>query len=84
MPVYVDNQRNPYGHMLMCHMLADTEDELHQMAAAIGIQHKWFQNHGTPHYDICQAKRQLAVQAGAVEIGRRETVALIRRLRRAG
>ena len=51
MPVYVDNQKNPYGRMKMCHMLADTLEELHAMADLIGIKRKWFQNESTPHYD---------------------------------
>lgn len=43
--------------MYMCHMLADTITELHTMADRIGIQRKWFQNKGIPHYDICQSKK---------------------------
>jgi len=84
MAVYVDKAKNPYRHMKMCHMLADTLPELHAMADRIGLRRAWFQsNHGTPHYDICQAKRRLAIQAGAVEIDRRQTGELIRRLRQA-
>lgn len=76
--VYVDHGRIAYRRMLMCHMLADTLDELHEMADRIGIQRNWFQNERTPHYDICQSKRVLAVQAGAVEIDRRKVAELIR------
>lgn len=83
MTVYVDSAKNRYGRMLMCHMLADTEAELHSMADRIGVSRHWFQGHGTPHYDLCQTKRTLALQYGAVEIGRREVVALARRLRAA-
>lgn len=82
MPVYVDGAANALGRMKMSHMLADTEDELHHMAQRIGLKREWFQNHGTPHYDVCQAKRKQAVVCGAVEIGRRDLVALIRKLRR--
>lgn len=79
MAVYVDHESNEYRGMKMCHMLADTLDELHAMADAIGLKRAWFQSHGsTPHYDICQAKRRLAIREGAVEIDRRQTVALIR------
>lgn len=82
MPIYVDNSIYPYGRMIMCHMTADTEEELHGMAGIIGIQKKWFQNKPRfPHYDICKAKRALAVEAGAVELTAREMVDLARRLR---
>ncbi len=81
MAVYVDSAANPCGRMKMCHMLADTLEELHAMADRIGIQRKWFQNKRVPHCDICMSKRRLAVAAGAIEVDRRETVVIIRRLR---
>ena len=53
----------------MCHMIADTPDELHAMADKIGVARKWFQRMASfPHYDIAQSKRALAVQYGAVEL----------------
>jgi len=79
--VYVDKARNPYGRMLMSHMLADSLDELHAMAEQVGLKRRWFQSHGTPHYDLCQAKRALAIGGGALEIDRREVVRLIRHWR---
>jgi hypothetical protein len=81
MAVYVDKAKHAYGRMIMCHMLADTVGELHAMADVIGVNRKWFQNHGTPHYDICLSKRSLAIKAGAQEIDRHETGALIKKLR---
>ncbi|MDK9702534.1 MAG: DUF4031 domain-containing protein [Sulfuritalea sp.] len=79
MPVYVDQAATPYRRMRMAHMLADTLEELHAMADRVGLKREWFQHDGkTPHYDLCQAKRRLALAAGAVEINRRQTVALIR------
>lgn len=77
MTVYVDRAENRLGYMKMCH-IADTEEELHAMANRIGLRREWFQNHGTPHYDVSKAKRQEALRVGAVEIGRRELVGLIR------
>ena len=65
MTVYVDDMAAKFGRMIMCHMVADTEAELHAMAAAIGIHRKWYQG---DHYDIAKSKRALAVKAGAVEI----------------
>ena len=78
--VYVDAAVWPYGRMMMCHMVADNLDALHAMADKIGIARRWFQNKpGFPHYDICKAKRELAVKHGAVEISWRELVALRKR-----
>ena len=65
MAVYVDSMRAPYGRMIMCHMIADSDAELHEMADKIGISRRWFQG---DHYDICLSKRARAVAAGAVEI----------------
>jgi len=83
MAVYVDNMRAPFRGMVMCHMVADTDDELHAMANRLGIDHRRHQKPGTPHshYDINMPMRALAVQLGAREIGRRELVMLIRRKR---
>ena len=65
MTVYVDDMQAPFGRMVMCHMIADNETELHAMADRIGIARKWYQGN---HYDIALSKRRLAVAAGAVEI----------------
>jgi hypothetical protein len=65
MTVYVDNMRAPYGRLILCHMIADTEAELHAMADQIGVARKWHQG---DHYDIAMSKRALAVAAGALEI----------------
>lgn len=78
MAVYVDDARNPLWRMLMCHMLADTEAELHAMAASIKVARKHFQR---DHYDICQAKRALAVTFGAVQITQRQAVKVRRAYR---
>lgn len=79
MSVYVDNMRAPFGRMVMCHMVADNEDELHAMADSIGIARKWYQG---DHYDICLSKRALAVRQGAVELSRRELARVVIRNRR--
>lgn len=78
--VYVDRCEWPLGRMMMCHMLADKVEDLHAMAERIGVARRWFQNDRYPHYDICKAKRALAVKFGAVEIGRREFVEIAKRL----
>lgn len=75
MSVYVDESRYPYGRMIMCHMMADSLDELHEMADKIGIARKWFQDKPRfPHYDISKGKRALAVEHGAIEVTGKELV----------
>lgn len=82
MAVYVDRSRYPYGRRLMCHMLADTETELHEMARKIGKPRSRYQRRAsTPHYDVDVEERRLAVANGAIEIGRMKTVELIRFIR---
>lgn len=74
MTVYVDDMRAKFGQMIMCHMLADTTEELLAMADTIGVARKWIQYPGLPreHFDIALSKRALAVKAGAKEITWRE------------
>jgi len=87
MAVYVDDMRAAYGRMVMCHMLADTDDELHAMAARIGVARRWWQSPektSGSHYDIALSKRALAVAAGAVEITMRQAGAMNIRRRRTG
>jgi hypothetical protein len=69
MTVYVDDMQAPFRNMVMCHMIADTDVELHAMADRIGVARRWYQGN---HYDIAQSKRRLAVAAGAVEIAWRQ------------
>lgn len=84
MSVYVDDMRAPFRGMLMCHMIADTTEELVAMAERIGVRRKWVQHPGTAreHFDICLAKRALAVQAGAQEVTQRELC--LRQMRKGG
>jgi hypothetical protein len=51
------------------HMLGNDLDELHAMAASIGLRREWFQDDSTfAHYDLTASKRRLALAAGATEI----------------
>ena len=82
MAVYVDDMRAGYGRMVMCHMVADTEAELHAMADLIGVDRKWYQyphKSRYPHYDIALSKRALAVANGAQEIRWRDAPEICRR-----
>lgn len=87
MTVYVDDMKAGFGRMKMCHMLADTDDELHAMADLIGVARKWWQSPvktSGSHYDIALSKRAIAVKHGAVEITVRQAAAMNARRRVTG
>lgn len=81
MTVYVDDMRAPYGGMIMCHMIADSEDELHAMADRIGVARRWYQG---DHYDISLSRRALAVRFGAREITMRQLGCMVANRRMCG
>lgn len=82
MSVYVDQSRNPYGQMIMCHMIADTPSELKSLALEIGLQLRWFQQEASmPHFDIALSKKKLAIQHGAIELNRNEFVAKMKQIK---
>ena len=62
MTVYVDDMRARFREHIMCHMIADTEAELHDMAARIGIARRWYQG---DHYDVPLHRRAQALARGA-------------------
>ncbi|BAH38849.1 hypothetical protein GAU_1807 [Gemmatimonas aurantiaca T-27] len=86
MAVYVDNFAAQFGRMKMCHMMADTHEELVAMADTIGVDRKWIQDAGThrEHFDICKSKRAKAVAAGAQEVRITELGSIMRRKKEAG
>lgn len=78
MATFVDMLIN-YGWKLgpSCHLLADTEEELHAMAESIGMKRSWFQDgdsHSMPHYDLVESRRKKAIANGAIEINRKQCV----------
>ena len=83
MAVYVDNMEAGFGRMVMCHMIADTTEELLDMADQIGVQRKWIQKAGkyTEHFDVCLSKRKEAVKAGAIEVSSFDLTRLIMKRR---
>lgn len=81
MTVYVDDMRARFRRMVMCHMIADTEAELHAMAASVGVKPWWFQS---DHYDLSRARRARAVKLGAVEITQRQAAAMMANRRWSG
>lgn len=79
MAVYVDDMNAQYGRMKMSHLLADSDQELHEMASKIGVARKWWQSPektSGSHYDICLSKKVLAIQFGAIEITWRQAGAM--------
>jgi Protein of unknown function (DUF4031) len=65
MPVYVGKAIYGYGRMIMCHLWANSEDELLQMIDIIGVNKKWIQKPPKAswlHFDICKSKRTLTIK----------------------
>lgn len=88
MACYVDAVRHYPGKGLryteFCHLLADTREELHAMACALGIPNRFFQDHPWRwHHDLPEHLRQRAVELGARELTMQEVGALLRRHRTA-
>lgn len=77
--VYVDNFNAPYGRMIMCHMIADSTEELLGMAIRIGVNTKWIQHKGTAneHFDISLTKKKEALNRGAIEINFRSYARIV-------
>lgn len=76
MSIYVDSYNAPFSGMIMCHMIADSKEELLNMVDKIGVKRKWIQHEGkwSEHFDICLSKKKLAIKNGAIEITARELV----------
>lgn len=77
MPVYVDDARIPFRGRRWCHMVADTAEELHEAAEALGIGRERVQDKGrTLHYDLPDEWRERAIGLGVAQpITWRELVA---------
>ncbi len=74
MTVYVDNMQAKFRNMIMCHMIADTREELLEFAINIGLKPSWRQKWDTHHFhfDISLSKRRQAIAKGAVAVTMRE------------
>ena len=83
MSCYVDTVRSYPDAGLrfteFCHLLADTPEELHAMAAALGMPRRMYQDHPWRwHYDLPGHLREQAVQLGAQEVTMHRVGALLR------
>jgi Ser/Thr protein kinase RdoA (MazF antagonist) len=80
--VYIDDFRVPWRGRSWSHLTADTAEELHEFAAALGIPSRGF--HHNPerpwkdHYDCPEQIRARALELGATPIGRREAADRLR------
>ena len=75
MSVYIDDFNAPHGRTIMCHMMADTREELDAMADKIGVARKWIQlEDGLPHYDVYLSHKKKALAHGAIECSARDLV----------
>jgi len=75
------------------HLIADTQEELHDFAARLGLRRSWFQEPkgfgSLPlkpeslkaqqwHYDVTGPKREQAIKMGAIPVTQREMSGIIR------
>lgn len=86
MAVYVDDAVHLWRGRRWAHLMADTLDELHAMAALLDIPRRAFQNKMSgAHYDVPAELRERALVLGAVAISRhrdREQVRAVIRVAR--
>lgn len=65
-----------HGHV-WCHLFADTPEELHALAARIGMRREWCdEDPDGGHYDLTPPKRAAAIRAGAIEVDTFTAVAI--------
>ena len=70
----------PFLHA--AHLFSDDLEELHTLAAGIGLKKAWFQAlASTPHYDVTKNMRKAAIQAGALPLTMREEGRKLREMR---
>lgn len=82
MAVYVDKEQIAWRGKLWCHLVADSLDELHTFAAALGLKRSWFQERASyPHYDVTLSVRERALNRGAVSVGKTEMLNSARKLK---
>lgn len=68
MAVYVDDARIRWRGRVWSHLVADSHDELHRAAVALGLRLEWAQDRGrTLHYDLPETLRRQAIARGVAE-----------------
>jgi hypothetical protein len=79
MSAYVDDAVTLWRGERWAHLMADTLDELHLFAAAIGLPRRAFQDKTSgAHYDVTAEMRLQAIALGAMPISRHKDRELVR------
>ncbi len=79
MTVYVDDAVTVWREQRWAHLMADTLEELHAMAARLGLPRRAFQDKRSgAHYDVTAELREHAIALGAVPISRHGDRAQVR------
>ncbi len=79
MAVYVDDAVHRWRGLRWAHLMADGVDELHAMAARLGIPRRAFQDKASGvHYDVPAHLRSVAIALGAVPLSRHTDKARLR------
>ena len=69
MSVYVDDVEHRFRGMIMCHMWADSLDELLTMADRLPLDRRWLQKPpkaSWTHFDISRSMKAKALRLGAI------------------
>lgn len=76
MATYVDEAIWEWRGRRWCHLTADSVDELHALAAQLGLLRQWFQSkpdrRWSDHYDLPEEVRAQAIACGAQPLSTRE------------
>jgi hypothetical protein len=76
--VYVDEGIIAFSGKRVHWMMADTEDELHAMAAELHVKHKVFSKDRTRYYEILAPDARRAMMLGVVLVERSFLLDLVR------
>ena len=88
MTIYVDPLKH-WGFTLKgkarqtCHMVADTDAELHRMARRMGVNPAWYRrgedsNQYRRHYEITAPFRHIVIRNGATPVSHQQLADMIR------
>lgn len=78
--VYVDDFKAPDGMKYMYHLIADTPQELREIARNMALPYNCIRNAGkyNEHLYISAVKRNIAISQGAKKITSQELVAILK------